>query len=118
MIYLASPYTSDLKGQLKLSLQQERANQALAFTAMMMQQGFVLFSPVVYGHSIASVAGLPTDAEFWWQFNIDYLRHAEAIFVLRLPGWDQSKGVQAEIRQAKLMGLGRQDFGPDFKQVQ
>jgi hypothetical protein len=118
LIYIASPYTSDLKGTFGLDLQRTRFEAAAAFSLKMMSEGFNVFSPIVYGHTLAMIGRLPTDAQFWWQYNIDYLRHADGIFVLRLPGWDQSKGMQAELRQAKLMGLARQDYNSEFELVQ
>jgi hypothetical protein len=100
MIYLASPYSSPLP-----ELVQDRYQRAVAFTMSMIAQGVPCFSPIAYCHPFALAAKMPTDAQFWLQFNMQFLRKAEAVFVLRLPGWDQSKGVQIELKMAKALHI-------------
>lgn len=92
MIYVASPYSHKDPAVMK-----ERYEQVKAFTAHLMRQGLPAYSPIVHGHDIASSHELPTDWEFWQQHCLAMLRRADKMIILRLDGWDQSTGVQAEL---------------------
>ena len=87
-IYLASPYTNDPDNNFKL---------AEAHTAKALKQGLVIFSPIVHCHEIAKEYNLPPDFDFWQNYNFGMLRSAEVLHVLMIEGWEDSKGVQAEI---------------------
>lgn len=113
MIYLASPYSSGLP-----SVVQERYLKTIQFTMMLLQQEVPVFSPIAYIHPFATAAKMPTDAETWMNFNIQFLRRADSIYVLRLMGWDQSAGVQAEVKLARALNIPRFDFNSDFQPVQ
>lgn len=113
MIYLASPYSSPLP-----LVVEERYGKTLAFTLQLMAQGYAIFSPIAYVHPFAKAGKMPTDAAFWQQFNMQFLRKSEAMFVLRLPGWDQSKGVQVEMRTAKLLHIPIVHFDQNGVQMQ
>lgn len=113
MIYLASPFSSGLP-----TIVEERYSKTVQFTLQAIANGYPLFSPIVYFKPLASALKLPDDAGFWHNMNMEFLRKAEMIWVLRLPGWDQSKGMQVELRVAKMLNMPRTDFGPDFNQIQ
>ena len=89
MIYLASPYsgTADERA--------ERYTLAVEFCTRYLTQGIVLFSPIVYGHPFAQTVG--TSAAAWTPFNQQMIDLASEMWVLTLPGWKTSKGVQQEI---------------------
>ena len=42
---------------------------------------------------------------FWERFDREFLEIAERMIVLKLDGWNESTGVQAEIRIAAEMGI-------------
>lgn len=107
MIYVASPYSSPIREAL-----QQRFEAVREFTRRMIGQGFVAFSPIVYAHEMAKGGALPTDANFWLQFNSDMLRRAEAMYVLDLIGWDKSKGVAVELKQAAAMFIPVAHYQP------
>lgn len=100
MIYLASPYSSPILG-----IQDQRHAAALDCALVLMKQGHHVFSPIVYGVAMAAAGNLPTDAGFWHNFNMQFLKHSEALFVLELSGWEQSAGVKVEINAAKILGM-------------
>ena len=59
------------------------------------------FSPIVHGHALhAEVGGLPHGLPFWLTHDFAMLWRANRMEVLRLPGWDKSRGVIAEIEFA------------------
>ena len=48
---------------------------------------------------------LPPEWDFWQGYDTAILTNCEKVIVLRLPGWQESTGVQAEIKLATEMGL-------------
>jgi len=112
MIYLASPYSSPIAGAHELRFEKARA-AVIHFLA----QGVNVFSPIVYCHEMAARSALRTDAAFWFKFNSDMLRSSEAMFVLCLPGWETSKGVQTEIKQARAILMPLHFFNEKHEQV-
>lgn len=104
MIYLASPYTHpDQK------IRNERASEAALFAGYcIITNGQVIFSPIVYGHSIIQqykVHQVPTDADWWWEFNLEFLKISEQVYVLALPGWSVSTGVSKELKTATMLEI-------------
>lgn len=96
MIYLASPYSADPERNYKL---------ALSSTALMIADGHVVYSPVVYYHTLRQAAS--PDIKFWWRHNFGMLRLAAELWVLDIEGWQASAGVQAEIEFAGLAHIPR-----------
>jgi hypothetical protein len=99
MLYLASPYTHG-----DPRVREARFDAACRATAALVRAGHVVFSPVVHSHPLVRF-GLPTDWEYWERCDREYLRHATELVVLKLDGWRESVGVQAEIDLALDMGL-------------
>lgn len=100
MIYLASPYTSPDQ-----RLVEARFEAAEYFTAYWLRIGAPIFSPIVYCHRMALIHKLPGDFAFWKEFNRKLLDRATDLWVLKLPGWEESLGVQSEIQMAKARNL-------------
>src|SRR5574343_37411 len=98
MIYIASPYSHTDK-----AVEHQRFEMVRKFTAVMLQQRYLVFSPIVYAHEMARVFSLPTDAAYWDAFNMSILRHADAVYVCCIDGWRESKGVQREVSTAKAL---------------
>lgn len=113
MIYIASPYTSPLH-----TIVEQRVAAVTAFTVSLVEQGIPAFSPIVYFHPIAKARRLPTDAEWWHTINMSFLRYAEAMFLLRLEGWERSQGVKIELAVAKIAKIPVVHFGQDGKELQ
>ena len=100
-IYLASPYTHE--DEETMVFRYEGAVQA---TAILINKGFLVFSPIAHCHPIAVAHTLPRDYKFWQDYSTSFLLHwAEAVIVLLLPEALNSKGVQAEIVVALEAGL-------------
>jgi hypothetical protein len=101
MIYLASPYTHpdpDVVAQRVLETQRNAV-------ALWVEHNVFVFSPIMHWHHAAVEQDLPTDAESWQGYNEHMMRFCEAVYVLCLDGWENSKGVAAEIRYAQLLHL-------------
>ena len=99
MIYLASPYSDpDPK------VQQLRFEQVCRVAAALMNGGTVVFSPIAHSHPIALAGGLPGDFTYWEEFDRAMLSVCKCLIVLKLPGWEQSKGIKAEMAIMREMG--------------
>lgn len=99
-IYLASPYSSPLS-----EVREQRFNAAVKMVADLMNEGQIVFSPVVHNHPVAEQHDLPGTWEYWEKYCTVFLLYAERIVVLKLDGWETSIGVQAEIKIAEKYGI-------------
>jgi hypothetical protein len=104
LIYLASPYTqyADTPERLEYAV-----TQACRTAAALMLAGGPVFSPVVHSHYIADHLdpSLRLNHDFWLAQDIAVLRHATSLVVLRLPGWEGSRGIARELAVARSVGL-------------
>ena len=100
MIYLASPYTSP-----NPQVMEQRFEQACAAAAQLMRAGEVVYSPIVHCHPIAVRHELPRHFEYWQQFDQEMINHSNKLVVLKIDGWETSKGVTAEIEYAIYRGI-------------
>lgn len=69
-----------------------------------MLDGHVVFSPITHSHPIAMQCELPGDWEWWERIDRVFIEWADELWVFQLDGWQESEGVQAEIRIAKELG--------------
>ena len=95
MLYLASPYSDPDN-----AVRDQRFRAACRATAALLCSGHVVYSPIVHGHPLVEF-GLPTDWEFWQRYDREHLARCDELVVLTLDGWQESVGVQAEIRIAQ-----------------
>ena len=100
LIYLASPYSDP-----DPAVCERRYQDALQAVSALHARGRLAFSPIVYGHILATSCGGPTDWEAWAALNLEMLARCDLLWVLMIPDWERSKGVQAEIREAERLGI-------------
>lgn len=100
-IYLASPYS-----HIDASRRQERYRAACAATHWLLSQRCWTYSPIVHCHDLARERGMPTDFQFWCDYNYAMLEGASSLYLLNIEGLMDSEGVQAEI------GFARRNFKP------
>jgi hypothetical protein len=98
MVYLASPYSSP-----DTLVRQARFDAACRAASALIRQGKSVFSPIVYSH-VPCQYGLPWYWGFWQQHDLAFLAMCDEVVVLKLDGWQQSVGIQAEIAAAKAFG--------------
>ena len=99
MIYLATPYFDP-----DPAVRQWRFEAACKATAQMLRAGLIVFSPIAHSHPLTRY-GLPGDWKFWHRYDRAHLEACSAMAVLTLEGWQESKGVQAEIRIAHELNM-------------
>lgn len=99
LIYLASPYSHG-----DPIVREMRFLSACAAAADLMRQGKHVYSPIAHTHPIARF-GLPLDWDFWSEYDRKFLAVCESMIVLMLDGWEQSKGVSAEMQIARDLNI-------------
>jgi len=99
LIYLASPYSSD-----DLAVRDARFEAVCREAARLMQGGVHAYSPIAHTHPIAMRGDLPTDWAFWESYDRVMIDAATEVWVLMLDGWQESRGVAAEIKIADEAG--------------
>ena len=98
-IYLACPYSHpDPK------VRESRFRAVNEYAAELLREGHLVFSPISHSHPIAVQCDLPTDHDFWREWNRTFIKWCDVLYVAALDGWLQSKGVQWEIARAKSTG--------------
>jgi len=91
MIYLAQPYSHP-----DPTIVQTRYEIALEYCNLLRDRH--PYSPIVHWHNVASKHDLPTDAAFWRKYNYHMLSLASSLYILRMPGWEQSEGLANEVK--------------------
>lgn len=100
MIYFSSPYSHTDK-----SIEDARYDKVCEATAYMTKKTQqIIYSPIAHWHPIARKYALPTDAKFWEFHNRAVIALSTRLWVLCIPGWQESKGVTWELELAGVLG--------------
>lgn len=108
LLYLASPYTAKTpSGVLDTNTMSLRASLAAVAAARIVDMGvYYVYSPIIHNHSVNQHLRIAQPSwDFWGPVDIHFLRFADALGVLMLEGWEDSTGVQEELRFAKLIDM-------------
>ena len=108
LIYLASPYS-----HANAAIRHSRFETVCAVAAKMMQAGLCIFSPIAHTHPIACAGQLPTGWEFWRKYDHVMLSACARLYVLMMPGWQQSVGVKGEIEIMQELGKPIEYIDPE-----
>lgn len=100
MIYLASPYSHKDK-----VVVETRYYYTCDKCAEYIKKGILVYSPIVHNHVIALEHDIPGDFKFWKKFDEEMIRKSSEVHVLKLDGWELSKGVENEIKFAKSLNI-------------
>ncbi len=94
LVYLASPYSCKTKEE-----REERFTLVCRKAAELMLAGYHVFCPIAHSHPI-EVHGMDhiEGHDFWLGQDFAVLEHCEQMFVYKMPGWEFSRGVAAEIQ--------------------
>jgi len=99
VIYLASPYTHP-----DPTVRQQRFETVCQVAADMLRAGMLVFSPIAHSVPIAEHGGAPDTWDFWWGVDLEILARCDELIIVKLDGWRESRGVQAEIARARALG--------------
>jgi len=105
--YLASPYSSP-----NPLVREMRFRQACAAAKKLMAQGEKVFSPIAHSHPIDTHFDAPQPAHFWLDQDFAILRHASCVKVLKLHGWQDSKGIAQEVAFAQHANIPVEYINP------
>ena len=86
-------------------MKEERYLRALKATQYLLSQRRWVYSPIVHCHELAKIGGLPGDFEFWKDYNFAVIAACDLFMILRIEGWDASKGVAQEKLEAERLGI-------------
>ena len=90
--YLATPYSLYDKGLNAAFKESSRIAGLLA------QRGINVFCPIALAHPMSAFSGIdPKDHDFWMARDEPWMEVCEALVVARMQGWQNSRGVGAEI---------------------
>lgn len=90
--YVATPYAKYKFGTDVAFMEAERHTEHLAFAYRI-----PAFSPIVHGHRLSRHRRLePCDHDLWMRLNQPLMEGAEAMILVKLSGWDESRGVAEE----------------------
>ena len=98
-VYLCVPYSHP-----DPEIRSSRAVLADKAAARIMEQGYVVFSPISHSHRIAHHLNNHNDGRFWLEQDMPFLNMADIVAVLKIPGWRESKGIQIELDIADKQG--------------
>ena len=100
MIYLASPYSHPSP-----TVRQQRYEQAVEHAVMLVnKRNEAVFSPIAHSHPMA-LHGLSGAWEMWAEMDLAVIAICEELVVLQLRGWEHSRGIAAEIAEARRLGI-------------
>ncbi len=100
LAYLACPYKHhDPK---VMSERHAHVNQVLYH---LMKKGIHAFSPLTHNIPVIQLGLNYSWEDYWQDFDLGMLSRSSKLYVLKLPGWETSRGVTAEIAKAKELNL-------------
>jgi len=99
-IYLASPYTHHDPLE-----RNDRFKVACWAAGKLMRMGLSVFSPIAHSHPIEVESGEVKGGVFWKKQDVPLLRHADALYVLMLDGWNESSGIAWEVEMADQLNI-------------
>lgn len=100
LIYLACPYMHKDDQVIE-----DRVDAATKTAGLLIAEGYYIYSPITHSHPISKKVSLPGDWAFWEGYDRVFLKACKGLYVLKVDGWEQSIGVQAEIKIAKELGI-------------
>lgn len=95
LIYIGSPYSHP-----DPEVVEENYKKVSRLAAKLCSKGHVAFSPITYGHTLLGFHEMPGDWEFWKSFCLSFLEKSDELLVYKMEGWENSKGLAAEIEYA------------------
>jgi len=91
-IYLASPYSGTPEEQ------EYRFRAVSRIAGQFIQEGHIVYSPISHSHPIAQECPrLGSDWQAWERMDREFIAWCDELWVLKLPGWDNSKGIGEEV---------------------
>lgn len=100
LMYLACPYSHP-----DLAVKQMRHEMVNRIALKFHQQGKFVYSPLTHNVPLMQQDLTTSNWNFWGSFDKLMLSKCDKLLVVPLPGWEESRGVSAEIALAKELNL-------------
>jgi hypothetical protein len=65
-----------------------------------MRAGHFVYSPIAHCHGMSQFGNLPGEFGFWEEYDKHFIDLSDEVWVLAIPGWRTSKGVEHEMNHA------------------
>jgi hypothetical protein len=111
MIYISSPIAHRSR-----LVEYRRLAEATRYAVGLMRKGIPVFSPAAHSLGMGLIGqeeARGINRRVWMLADLAVLRACSELHVLMLPGWRQSVGVKAEIREARKHGIPVEYVRPD-----
>lgn len=103
LVYLACPYS--FNGRDDARAREARFQIVTKVAARLMSEGRSVFSPITHGHPM-NMFGVTVGWDTWAAIDEAILTQCcKEMIVLTLDGWQESRGIAAEIEIAKEAGI-------------
>ena len=100
-IYLACPYWHEEE-----RVREWRYDTVTKAAGQLINDETVVFSPITHSHPIVKTMPHQTqDLDFWLDQDRAFLDWMDELWILTMPGWEESKGVDAESEYAVTWGI-------------
>lgn len=96
LLYLASPYSHEAS-----LIRRERFIAACEASTALIKQGWLIFSPIVHSVPLHIYTNFGFKWDDWKDYDLKFVSYCDSFAVLKLAGWEESIGVQAELKYAK-----------------
>lgn len=105
MHYVASPFTAKGRGSKKLKRNLEIVRERLVTRAIGMlhdQFPYAFIGPITQSYQTAKFTKSKTGAfDSWRLIDLTFVDRSDEVWVLNLPGWEESTGVREEVMYAR-----------------
>jgi len=98
ILYLATSYYHD-----DPKVREERYHIACKLVAALFKEKIYVYSPIVHNVVPAQIGKIPSGYDIWQEFDEEMCRKLDGLIVAKIDGWQESKGVQAEINLCKQL---------------
>ncbi len=105
MEYLACPYRHS-----DPLVQRKRCAAAHYTAAQLFIQGRRVFSPLTHNEILIDILNDALPGEQWLEFDLGVLAACKKLLILKMDGWELSKGVRREILFAQERGLSIEEL--------
>lgn len=93
LVYLATPYSLHARGIHNAWI------DACNLAARLLVEGVKVYSPIAHGHPLAMFGNIDAlDHQVWLPFDEAMMTASSALVVATMPGWQESYGVEHEIK--------------------
>jgi hypothetical protein len=94
MIFLATPYTHPDE-----NVMETRRTNVCVISSLLLEKGIFSFSPLIYGLELIKHSHLEDKSfAYWEQYCESLLKKSDELYVINCDGWENSKGLLAEIK--------------------